>query len=140
MSARPFLPPTPKVRESIINHDEIAWTITAVNFSDVVNSTIRMVAEDCSPILCIIILPCTFFTSFPKRPKLPKKERERSAMAAAAGASTAAPIKVAALCGSLRKGSYHRGLIRSGFFILLTLFSVLFISIFIFLLMFFVIV
>ncbi|KAF7836212.1 NADPH:quinone oxidoreductase-like [Senna tora] len=33
-------------------------------------------------------------------------------MAALAGASSS-PIKVAALCGSLRKASYHRGLIRS---------------------------
>jgi len=41
-------------------------------------------------------------------------------MAAVAGESSSV-IKVAALSGSLRKGSYNRGLIRSGWFLLHTL-------------------
>ena len=41
-------------------------------------------------------------------------------MAAVAGASSSV-IKVAALSGSLRKGSYNRALIRSGRFLLHTL-------------------
>jgi len=37
-------------------------------------------------------------------------------MAAVAGASSSL-IKVAALSGSLRKGSYNRGLVRAGWFL-----------------------
>ena len=69
-----------------------------------------------NPLFHPIFLPI-FFTLLKIHPtKYSVRERERSDRAMEAVIAAKPRIKVAALCGSLRKGSYNRGLVRSGTF------------------------
>ena len=69
-----------------------------------------------NPLFHPIFLPIfsTIFKIHPTKHSI--RERERSDRAMEAVIAAKPRIKVAALCGSLRKGSYNRGLVRSGTF------------------------